>query len=131
MGQPGIGGFSMAKDRRKKLAEREKRYACLARKRRQGKVLGTCLDCGESCFMEDQYMVTNEVWAEAGMTPRSGKEDLEGGRGWLHLACLEKRLARKVTEEELLTWCVGKDKGGYDFKAVVDIWERPEHLDWI
>jgi hypothetical protein len=95
-------------------------------------------------YMEDVYMVTNEVWAEAGMTPRRGKDDLKGGEGNLHLHCLEARLGRKVNKDTgLLFWCVGKaeeelflwcmeDEGeSYQMMATAKYMEGPEYRDWL
>jgi hypothetical protein len=82
--------------------------------------------------MEDEYMIRNEVWEEAGMRARKGREDLEGGRGRLHLTCLEKRLGRKVVEAELVSLYSGTNEdGSYRFMAAGGAPERPEVLDWI
>jgi hypothetical protein len=121
------------KDRKKKMAERDKRHSRFVQKKNEQsrKVMSNCVDCGEPCYFDDEYMVSNEVWAAAGMIPRNGKEDTEGGKGRLHLACLEKRLGRKVTEDELLYWFLRREEDGdYKFRAVADIKERPEFLDW-
>jgi hypothetical protein len=44
--------------------------------------LGSCVDCGEPCYLYQEYVVKDETCAGAGM----------GALGWLHIECLEKRL---------------------------------------
>jgi len=81
--------------------------------------LGTCVDCGKPFYLDHEYIVRNAVWAAAGM------------KGWasglLHRPCLEKRLGRKVTVDEFLVWCVGRNrKGGCTFSAHPDYPSSPE-----
>lgn len=45
-----------------------------------------CADCDEE--WPGDYMVSSELWAEAGMSPRDGR---------LCFTCLEKRLGRALT----------------------------------
>jgi hypothetical protein len=97
-----------------------------------GKVLSICVDCNQPCYLEDEYMVPNKLWASVGMVPRNGKEDKEGGVGRLHLSCLEKRLGRKVTDDELLYRFVRHiENGSYQFAALSeDVKHRAEMVDW-
>lgn len=48
-----------------------------------------CADCDDEDL--EMYMVTNEVWEEAGM---------EKHKGLLHLKCLEARLGRRLQIED-------------------------------
>jgi hypothetical protein len=78
-----------------------------------------CKECGQPVSVEGQlYQVRDETWSAAGM------------RGWasglLHMACLEKRLGRKLREEELLTRFVRfLNENGDRFRGQV----RPEYLE--
>ena len=46
-----------------------------------------CFDCGE--VVHEHYMVNNSVWCT--------EAKLHAMRGYLHIACLEKRIGRKLT----------------------------------
>jgi hypothetical protein len=48
-----------------------------------------CLDCGQLCG--EDYAVTNEIWAQAGLKPYDGR---------LHLRCLAQRLGRTITRAD-------------------------------
>jgi hypothetical protein len=48
-----------------------------------------CAHCGGKSLLQ-QYMVTDDVWAAAGMNHK----------GFLHLYCLEKRLDRRLTIDD-------------------------------
>jgi len=65
-------------------------------------VIGKCAHCGKPQFMRQQYIVTAEVWAAAGM----GWDYY--GSGCLHRECLEQRIGRALVEDvDLLAWAVG------------------------
>ena len=49
-----------------------------------------CLHCGDP--VHDTYMVTKELWASAGFTPR----------GLCHLSCLESRIGRKLMRSDFV-----------------------------
>jgi hypothetical protein len=79
-------------------------------------VMGSCVDCGEPCYLYQEYMVKDETWAGAGMGPL----------GWLHIECLEKRLGRKLEPEELLCWPVERlPDGGARMQA------RHEYVEYV
>jgi hypothetical protein len=59
---------------------------------------GYCADCGRPCHRLDTYIVRSEIWREAGMGP------IVFGSGFLHRECLEARIGRKLTEDDLLAW---------------------------
>jgi hypothetical protein len=52
----------------------------------------SCVDCGKPTFQTtDYYMVKNELWKRFGV-----------GEEMLCISCLEKRMGRKLTKEDLL-----------------------------
>jgi hypothetical protein len=51
-----------------------------------------CNDCG---YWRDYYMVWDEIWTLSGLGPDDGQ---------LCFNCLEKRVERKITEEDLVPW---------------------------
>jgi hypothetical protein len=67
------------------------------RPRRVGdNIMGYCVDCGRPSRARDEYIVRGSVWLEGGM----GAWDA----GYLHRPCLEKRIGRGLTEDDLLVW---------------------------
>lgn len=83
-------------------------------------VMGTCVDCGLPERMRDFYIVRNSVWFESGMGAWTG--------GRLHRHCLEKRLGRVLTRDDLLVWCVGETRHKVDMRAHPDYLRSPEFL---
>lgn len=77
-----------------------------------------CRDCGIECLpdtppgFEDwhQYMVHNDVWAAASMPRVAG--------GWLCVSCLQQRLGRPLTSDDL-TDAMINDPGRYDDTPVL------------
>jgi hypothetical protein len=63
--------------RKKKLAERERRRA---KPELADTVMGSCVDCGEPCYLHQEYVVKDETWAEAGINGCAS--------GRLHIQCL-------------------------------------------
>ena len=57
-------------------------------------VEGRCAECGKPCYLHQLYIVRGETWAAAGMAGWAS--------GFLHRECLEKRLGRKLRDDELL-----------------------------
>ena len=53
----------------------------------------TCLDCEKDTFLDwkDYYMVNHNIWKAYGV-----------GDGLLCMDCIEKRLGRKLTKEDIL-----------------------------
>jgi hypothetical protein len=75
------------------------------KKRKHFGVEGMCSECGKPCFFpHDSYIVRGEIWREAGM----GTWDT----GFLHQYCLEARIGRKLTRDDLLFWYVKSNKDG-------------------
>jgi hypothetical protein len=83
-----------------------------------------CIDCKietqpkKAAHNYEQYIVTEEVWQAAGMSP--GKIDpksfvLKGGGGCLCVGCIERRLGRRLTNADFvwrdLMW-TRRDCGG-------------------
>lgn len=74
---------------------------------RRSKASCPCDDCGTPTFRLDRpdeyYMVTQDVWAEAGMDPDHIPDD-DAWTGpdhhYLCIGCLEARLGRQLTAED-------------------------------
>ena len=79
---------------------------------------GICVDCGKPCLMRHEYMVRSEVWLECGM----GAWDA----GFLHRECLEARIGRKLTRDDLLFWVVSETKETVKMNAHPDYLDSPE-----
>jgi len=59
-------------------------------------VMGKCLDCGKVILYRDNYYVRPAIWSQAGM---------EGYfAGFLHRVCLQTRLGRELTKDDLTAW---------------------------
>ena len=98
-----MGGLS-----RKKREDRQARSEVI--------VMGSCVDCGEPCYLYQEYAVKDETRAGAGME----------ALGRLHIECLEKRLGRKLEPKELLCWPVKRlTDGGARMQA------RPEYVEYV
>jgi hypothetical protein len=86
----------------------------------------TCVECQQLLpVRETLYLVRGEVWRAAGMPLWDS--------GYLHRACLEKRLGRKLTGEDYLVRVVGqivKPDGEISYKAKMhpDYLNSPEAL---
>jgi hypothetical protein len=57
---------------------------------------GLCKDCGKATmrtpdFMDEYYMITEELWAMTGLKPHDG---------FLCITCLEKRIGRQLTSDD-------------------------------
>ena len=53
-----------------------------------------CVDCSVDVdYIQENYMVHDHVWQQAGMSPRGGR---------LCVKCIERRLKRKLTRRDFL-----------------------------
>lgn len=58
-----------------------------------------CKDCSENTlFMNEYYMVTDEVWNQASAVPNS--KGSTSHRGMLCIGCLESRIQRTLTKAD-------------------------------
>jgi hypothetical protein len=63
-----------------------------------------CCDCGLDTMPRpsrprtyEQFVVTDEVWSAAGMTPGTIRDNVLVGGGFLCVGCIEVRLGRRLT----------------------------------
>lgn len=83
--------------------------------------MGVCVECGQACLVQDDYIVRSEIWHEAGMKYWDS--------GYLHRPCLEKRIGRTLRPAELLVWFKHEKKPGKCiFTASSDYLTSPEFL---
>jgi len=75
-------------------------------------IQGHCVDCGKPFLLREEYIVRNHVWAEAGMVGWDS--------GYLHRPCLEARLGRQLTKDDLFAWVVGETQEGVAMNAHKD-----------
>jgi hypothetical protein len=66
-------------------------------------IAGGCRDCEQVIRLRDDYIVRGETWCAAGMK--------EWASGYLHSHCLEARLGRALTAEDMLHWSLFSDDG--------------------
>jgi hypothetical protein len=84
-------------------------------------VLGHCVDCGKPCHVHHEYIVRGAVWMEAGMGSWES--------GHLHQHCLEDRLGRSLTADDLLVRFVRyTPDGSAEIQAHPDYITSPEYL---
>lgn len=83
-------------------------------------ITGTCVDCNKPERARDTYIVRGDIWRESGMGPWDA--------GKLHRHCLEKRLGRQLTEDDLLTWVTGETAGAVQMSVSPDYLTSPEFL---
>jgi hypothetical protein len=88
-------------------------------KRAGDTVVGICVDCQQPALARDTYIVRGSIWLECGM----GAWDA----GHLHRECLEKRLGRELTEDDLLVWYVGETRDKIEFAGHPDYLTSPEY----
>ncbi len=88
----------------------------MARKNKEP-VLGPCIECGKPQYLSQEYIVRGDIWNAAGMYGWAA--------GHLHRHCLEKRLGRRLTPDDLLVWHVK----GNQFAAHPDYLTSPEYLE--
>jgi hypothetical protein len=76
-----------------------------------------CIHCRKACrFPSDLFIVRSSTWQEAGLVWDSGH---------IHLKCLETKLGRKVSQDEMLVWHVKGDT----FGCHADYLKSPEFLE--
>jgi hypothetical protein len=82
-------------------------------------VEGICAECGKPCLIpKDFYIVRGEIWCEAGMGTWV--------TGFLHQHCLEARIGRKLTRDDLLVLYVKSNRKGDVFTSHPDYLSSPE-----
>lgn len=76
-----------------------------------------CVECkANTADLDEYYMVTDEIWAEVGMTPNGGM---------LCIGCLEDRLQRRLTRSDFPNYPV--NSGPY-FKRSERLRDRLGHF---
>ncbi len=84
-------------------------------------VMGACVDCGEPQFLRDEYIVRGNIWEACGM------------HGWdaghLHRQCLERRLGRDLTADDLLVTVASETPTSLKLRAHADYRTSPEYLN--
>lgn len=90
-------------------------------KRLGDRVIGTCVDCNKPFQARDEYIVRGEIWRESGMGP------WDAGR--LHRQCLEARIGRTLTTDDLLVVCIGETRRGIEMRVSPDYLTSPEFLN--
>lgn len=75
-------------------------------------VQGRCVDCGKPFLLREEYIVRDHVWAAAGM--------IGWDSGYLHRPCLEARIGRQLTKDDLLAWVVGESPKAVNMNAHPD-----------
>ena len=71
--------------------------------------MAICHDCSLPITWRESYIVRPEVWQAAGMPPKGG---------YLHLACLETRIGRKLETADFLLVYVGETPTGIQMKLL-------------
>ena len=87
---------------------------------KDARVEGRCSECGKLCLIpKDVYIVRGEIWREAGMAGWNS--------GCLHQRCLEKRIGRRLTPNDLLVRYVKSNRKGDVVEAHPDYRSSPEY----